>query len=179
MRPGFLICSHFLGGSKISWVLHTAIKITRVINGPSQRRREKTAFLCVFPLAVDKLHLSWLGLGALTVMWLGWLSARSSLHLKQGNWPWWLILKRKKESGGPVYLTAKSFDSPGPGDLHLHVGAVSFWEHSWPVYTWSLCLSLPPWLTVPMDRRQTCPEEEGWMKWPLTGHRFGFHDNFL
>lgn len=31
------------------------------MNGPEQQGKEEMAFLCLFPLAVDKLHLSWLG----------------------------------------------------------------------------------------------------------------------
>lgn len=80
----------------ISWGVaeraeHIATKITKVINDPKQPEREGTAFLWLFPLAVDKLPLSWLGRGALAVIWLGWLSARPSLPLQQGNWPCWLI----------------------------------------------------------------------------------------
>lgn len=32
------------------------------MNGPKQQGRGEMAFLCFFPSATDKLHLSWLGL---------------------------------------------------------------------------------------------------------------------
>lgn len=88
--PSFI--GRVLGSSfvHISWgaaerVENIAIKITKVMNGLKQPEREETAFLCLFPLALDKLPLSWLGCGALAVMWLGWLSARLSLPLQQEN----------------------------------------------------------------------------------------------
>ena len=66
---------------------HTAIKITKVMNGPKQQGREEMAFLCLFPLAADKLHLSWLGPWSFSCDVVGWLSARPSLLYSQETDP--------------------------------------------------------------------------------------------
>lgn len=68
------------------------------MNGPKQPAKEEMAFLCFFLSAVDKLRLSWLRLWSFRYDVVGWLSASLSLPLQQGNWPHWLILKRKKEA---------------------------------------------------------------------------------
>lgn len=92
------------------------------MNGLKQQGREETAFPRLFPSAVDKLHLSRLGRGALAVMWRVAICQTRPPPTARQLTPLANFKKRKRKKEGPVYLTSKSSDSPEPRNLHLHVG---------------------------------------------------------